>query len=86
VRFSNRPSHEIPDRLSRIPFLIRRVTSLSLCCSTDSGQAVHSVEQPWGLPALRTMMADARLANPEKFAHVRRELGLEPGFDVEAAE
>jgi hypothetical protein len=39
-----------------------------------------------GLPALRTMMADARLANPEKFAHVRRELGLEPGFDVEAAE
>jgi 2-hydroxychromene-2-carboxylate isomerase len=31
-----------------------------------------------GLLALRTMMADGRLANPEKFAHVRRELGLEP--------
>jgi hypothetical protein len=31
-----------------------------------------------GLIALRTMMADGRLANPEKFAHVRHELGLEP--------
>jgi len=31
-----------------------------------------------GLAALRTMMADARLANPAKFAHVRQELGLDP--------
>jgi hypothetical protein len=30
-----------------------------------------------GLDALREMMADRRLANPEKFAHVRRELGLD---------
>ena len=30
-----------------------------------------------GLNALRVMMADRRLANPEKFAHVRQELGLE---------
>jgi hypothetical protein len=30
-----------------------------------------------GLDALRAMMADRRLANPEKFAHVRQELGLE---------
>jgi hypothetical protein len=30
-----------------------------------------------GLAALRAMMADGRLANPAKFAHVRRELGLE---------
>jgi hypothetical protein len=30
-----------------------------------------------GLGALRVMMADRRLANPEKFAHVRRELGLD---------
>ncbi len=29
-----------------------------------------------GLDALRVMMADRRLANPEKFAHVRHELGL----------
>jgi hypothetical protein len=39
-----------------------------------------------GLIALRTMMADGRLANPEKFAHVRRELGLEPDSGEEAAE
>ena len=32
-----------------------------------------------GLAALRTMMADARLADPAKFAHVRQELGLNPG-------
>jgi hypothetical protein len=29
------------------------------------------------LDALRAMMTDRRLANPEKFAHVRQELGLE---------
>jgi 2-hydroxychromene-2-carboxylate isomerase len=30
-----------------------------------------------GVQALRVMMADRRLANPEKFAHVRQELGLD---------
>jgi hypothetical protein len=30
-----------------------------------------------GLAALRVMMADPRLANPEKFAHVRQELGID---------
>ena len=30
-----------------------------------------------GIAALRTMMSDRRLANPEKFAHVRRELGID---------
>jgi 2-hydroxychromene-2-carboxylate isomerase len=30
-----------------------------------------------GLAELRVMMADRRLANPEKFAHVRQELGLD---------
>jgi hypothetical protein len=29
-----------------------------------------------GVAELRVMMADKRLANPEKFAHVRQELGL----------
>jgi hypothetical protein len=33
---------------------------------------------PDGLAALRRMMADARLANPQKFAHIRRELGIDP--------
>jgi len=31
-----------------------------------------------GLVALRAMMADARLANPAKFAHMRQELGIDP--------
>jgi hypothetical protein len=30
-----------------------------------------------GLAELRVMMADKRLANPEKFAHVRKELGID---------
>ena len=32
-----------------------------------------------GLLALRAMMADRRFANPKTFAHVRRELGIDPG-------
>ena len=31
-----------------------------------------------GLSALRAMMADGRLADPVKFAHVRQELGIDP--------
>jgi hypothetical protein len=30
-----------------------------------------------GLAALRRMFADKRLADPQKFAHVRRELGID---------
>ncbi len=39
-----------------------------------------------GMKALREMMADARLANPSKFAHIRRELGIDPELDRGAAE
>jgi hypothetical protein len=39
-----------------------------------------------GLTALRTMMADGRLANSEKFAPVRSELGLASDPGAEAAE
>jgi hypothetical protein len=30
-----------------------------------------------GLAALRRMVADKRFANPAKFAHIRRELGID---------
>jgi hypothetical protein len=39
-----------------------------------------------GLAALRAMMSDRRLANPEKFAHVRVELGIDPPKEAKAAE
>lgn len=39
-----------------------------------------------GREALRHMMADHRLANPVKFAHVRRELGIDPDSESNAAE
>ncbi len=32
-----------------------------------------------GLAALRTMMTNTRFANPKTFAHVRQELGIDPG-------
>ena len=37
-----------------------------------------------GLAALRAMMADPRAANPTKFAHVRRELGIDPDIGTDA--
>lgn len=39
-----------------------------------------------GKAALRSMMANPRLADPEKFAHVRRELGLDPDRSARVAE
>ena len=41
---------------------------------------------PEVLAALRRMMAGPRLANPQKFAHMRRELGIDPGRGTETAE
>jgi 2-hydroxychromene-2-carboxylate isomerase len=37
-----------------------------------------------GLTALRAMMADRRLVDPKKFAHVRQELGIDPNSEHEA--
>src|SRR5208337_1395866 len=36
-----------------------------------------------GLTALRAMMADRRLADPAKFAHIRQELGIDPVPDTD---
>jgi 2-hydroxychromene-2-carboxylate isomerase len=35
-----------------------------------------------GIEALRAMMRDGRLADPEKFAHIRQELGIDPDPDL----
>jgi 2-hydroxychromene-2-carboxylate isomerase len=39
-----------------------------------------------GLAMLRAMMADRRFADPEKFAHVRRELGIDPASEGDPPE
>ena len=39
-----------------------------------------------GIAALRLMMADRRFADPVRFAHVRRELGIDPDVETKAAE
>ncbi len=36
-----------------------------------------------GIEALRTMMRDRRLADPENFAHIRHELGIDPDPDCD---
>jgi len=36
-----------------------------------------------GIDALRRMMSDGRLADPEKFAHIRQELGIDPPPETE---
>jgi hypothetical protein len=38
-----------------------------------------------GLAALRAMMRDRRLADPERFAHIRVELGIDPPTEARAA-
>jgi len=38
-----------------------------------------------GLDALRTMMSDGRLADPVKFGHIRRELGIDPVGEADIA-
>jgi hypothetical protein len=47
----------------------------------DSGRARHDA----GLVELRAMMADRRLADPVKFAHIRRELGIYPQPAIQKA-
>jgi hypothetical protein len=39
-----------------------------------------------GLIALRAMMRDRRLADPERFAHIQLELGIDPPTETKAAE
>ena len=39
-----------------------------------------------GMAALRQMMGDRRFADPVKFAHVRQELGIDPGVETKVAE
>ena len=45
----------------------------------DSGQRLPRLFfTEAGLVTLRAMMADRRLADPKRFAHVRQELGIDP--------
>ncbi|HYZ40860.1 MAG TPA: hypothetical protein VE687_09565 [Stellaceae bacterium] len=39
-----------------------------------------------GLAALRAMMRDRRFVDPERFAHIRLELGIDPPAEANAAE
>jgi hypothetical protein len=63
-------------------------------CRNDEPHRGLGVRRTWGieipvatgLAALRAMMRDRRLADPEKFAHIRVELGIDPQTEAKAAE
>jgi len=51
----------------------------------DTGQRIpRLLFTEAGLAELRRMMRDRRLADPQKFAHVRQELGIDPMPDPKA--
>jgi hypothetical protein len=53
----------------------------------DSGQRLPRLFfTETGLAELRGMMADRRFADPQKFAHVRQELGIDPMADAETSQ
>jgi len=44
----------------------------------DSERFPRLVFTEVGITALRAMMSDRRLADPQKFSHIRQELGIDP--------
>jgi 2-hydroxychromene-2-carboxylate isomerase len=54
--------------------------------SLSAQQAARLFFTEAGLAALRAMMRDRRLADPERSAHIRVELGIDPPKEVKAAE
>jgi len=70
----------------RLPPAAKSLVGRGLMRLDASGNIPRLFFTDAGVAALRQMMADKRLADPAKFAHVRRELGIDPGLDTKAAE
>lgn len=62
----------------KLPPAARSLRDRGLLRLDTSGRPPRLFLTPEGLTALRQMMADRRLADPQRFAHVRRELGIDP--------
>ena len=62
-----------------LDILLRRRIPLLAVVAVIGSTEESAVDPLAGLLALRVMMADRRFANPKTFAHVRQELGIDPG-------
>jgi hypothetical protein len=72
-------AEDLEDRTARRP-------TQTGTCSTEPAWLPRLFFTETGLAALRTMMRDRRLADPERFAHIRVELGIDPPTEAKAAE
>ena len=64
--------------LPKVPPPGRSLVNRGLAEIDDGQRPPRLIFTEGGLQALRTMMANPRLADPARFAHVRRELGIDP--------
>jgi len=67
----------------KIPPVAKGLIERGLMRLDTSGRLPRLFFTEAGLAELRAMMADRRFADPKKFAHVRQELGIDPGPDTE---
>lgn len=61
----------------KVPAAAQGLLDRGLARLDDTGRLPRLYLTPAGITALRNMMADRRLADPRKFAHVRQELGID---------
>ncbi len=62
----------------KVPLAATGLLERGLMCLDTTARMPRLFFTDVGLRALRAMMADKRLADPAKFAHVRQELGIDP--------
>lgn len=62
----------------KIPLTAKGLLERGLMRLDTSGRLPRLLFTDAGLAELRAMMSDRRLADPVKFAHVRREVGIDP--------
>jgi hypothetical protein len=83
-------AEDLEDRTARRP--TETGTCRRACLTAGSGRSIRTAGLPrlffteTGLAALRAMMRDRRLADPERFAHIRVELRIDPQTEAKAAE
>jgi len=71
---------------AKLPPPAKTLVERGLMRLDQAGRVPRLIFTEAGVAALRRMMADRRFTDPIKFAHVRRELGIEPLSDSKAAE
>jgi hypothetical protein len=68
------------------PAAAKSLTSRALATIDETKHPLRLVFTAAGLEVLREMMANPKLADPVKFARIRRELGIDPSLDCGSAD